>query len=103
MNILPFDSQVAIIASLCEGHSIRAVERLTGIHRDTIMRLAARIGIGAIKLHDRTVHSLQVPRIEMDEMWSFVGKKKRNLKPTDGIEVGDQWVFSRCRRRPRRS
>jgi IS1 family transposase len=93
MNILPFDQQVAVIAALCEGNSIRAVERLTGIHRDTTMRLGARVGMGAIKLHDRTVHSLQVPRIEMDEAWSYVGKKRRNVKKEDSADVGDQWVF----------
>jgi hypothetical protein len=65
MNVLPFDQQVAVISALTEGCSIRSVERLTGVHRDTIMRLAARVGFGAIKFHDRTVHSLQVPRLEL--------------------------------------
>jgi IS1 family transposase len=57
------------------------------------MRLGARVGMGAIKLHDRTVHSLQVPRIKMDEAWSYVVKKRRNVKKEDGPEIGDQWVF----------
>jgi hypothetical protein len=39
MNILPRDKQIEIVAALVEGCSIRAVERLTGVHRDTIMRL----------------------------------------------------------------
>ena len=93
MNVLPFDRQVAVISSLIEGCSIRSTERLTGVHRDTIMRLAARVGFGAIKLHDRTVHSLQVPRLELDEAWSFVGKKQRRCTPADGIAKGDQYVF----------
>jgi hypothetical protein len=93
MNILTFDRQVAVIAALTEGCSIRSAERLTGIHRDTIMRLAARVGFGAIKFHDRTVHSLQVPRHELDEAWSFVGKKQRRCTPADGIAKGDQSVF----------
>jgi hypothetical protein len=49
MNVLPFDQQVTVISALTEGCSIRAVERLTGVHRDTILRLAARVGFGAIK------------------------------------------------------
>ena len=44
MNILPFDTQTAAIAALTEGCSIQATERLTGIHRDTIMRLGVRVG-----------------------------------------------------------
>ena len=74
MNVLPFEQQIAVISALTEGCSIRSTERLTGVHRDTIMRLAARVGFGAIKFHDRTVHSLQVPRLELDEAWSFVAK-----------------------------
>ena len=93
MNVLPFDRQVAVISALTEGCSIRSTERLTGIHRDTIMRLAARVGFGDIKSHDGTVHSLKVPRLELDEAWSFVRKKQRRCKPTDGLFVGDQYVF----------
>jgi hypothetical protein len=39
MNILPRDKQIEIIAALCEGVSIRATERLTGTHRESVMRL----------------------------------------------------------------
>ena len=53
MNILPFEKQVRAIAALTEGVSIRATERLTGIHRDTIMRLGVRVGQGCARLHDR--------------------------------------------------
>jgi IS1 family transposase len=93
MNVLPFDEQVAVISTLTEGCSIRATERLTGVHRDTIMRLAARVGFGAIKLHDRTVHSLQVLRLELDDAWSFVSKKQRKVTPQDSAFVGDAYVF----------
>jgi transposase-like protein len=53
MNNLSRDKQIDIIAALSEGMSIRAVERLTGIHRDTIMRLGARVGRGCAELHVR--------------------------------------------------
>ena len=38
-NVLNTDKQIAVIAALAEGSSIRAIERMTGVHRDTIMRL----------------------------------------------------------------
>jgi len=61
MNILPRDQQIAVIGALSEGMSIRSVERLTGIHRDTIMRLGARIGRGAILNSNCTVeHDTQI-------------------------------------------
>jgi len=79
MNILSRDQQIQIIAALTEGMSIRAVERLTGVHRDTIMRLGARVGAGCAALHDRTMHSLRVGRIELDEIWGYVGCKQKTF------------------------
>jgi len=92
-NILPRDRQIAVIAALSEGVSIRATERLTEIHRDTIMRLGARIGNGCATLHDAMMRDLHVPIIEMDELWSFVGKKQKRLTANDGLDKGDQYVF----------
>ena len=93
MNILPRDKQVEIIAALTEGCSIRAVERLTSVHRDTIMRLGARVGMGCAVLHDQMMRKLQVGRIELDEAWSYIGKKQRRLTPEDDANLGDQYVF----------
>jgi hypothetical protein len=42
-NILKREKQIVIVGSLAEGSSIRSIERLTGVHRDTIMRLGVRI------------------------------------------------------------
>lgn len=95
MNVLPRDKQIEIIACLTEGMSIRATERLTGIHRDTIMRLGARVGRGCAELHDRMFVGLRVGRLELDELWAFVGRKRRwNQQPTrDGAVTGDQYTF----------
>jgi hypothetical protein len=42
-NILNTDEQIAIIPTLAEGSSIRSIERITGVHRDTIMRLGVTV------------------------------------------------------------
>jgi hypothetical protein len=93
MNILSRDQQIAAISALTEGCSIRATERLTGIHRDTIMRLGVRVGDGCAALHDEMMRFVQVNRLELDEFWSYVGKKQRRVKPTDSADFGDQYVF----------
>ena len=93
MNILPRDRQIAVVAALTEGMSIRSVERLTGIHRDTIMRLGAKVGRGCAALHDDTMRDLPITMIELDELWSYVGKKQRRVQPSDSSEFGDQYVF----------
>ena len=93
MNILPIDRQIAAISALTEGVSIRATERLTGIHRDTIMRLGVRVGQGCAKLHDGLMRDLHVNLIEMDETWAYVGKKQRRMTDADGTDKGDQYTF----------
>lgn len=92
-SVLSRDQQVQVIGCLTEGMSIRAIERLTGIHRDTIMRLGARVGRGCAELHDRMIVGLRVGRLELDELWAYVGKKQRHLERTDSPEKGDQWTY----------
>jgi IS1 family transposase len=92
-NVLNTDKQIVIIAALSEGSSIRAIERMTGVHRDTIMRLGVRIGQGCTALMDETMRDLPCTRLEMDEIWGFVGKKERNVKPEDGSDMGSVWTF----------
>lgn len=94
MNILPSDKQIEIVAALTEGCSIRAVERLTGVHRDTVMRLGARVGRGCARLHDYRMMGLRVGRLELDELWSYVGKKQKRTTRKDEPVTGDQYVFT---------
>ncbi|MGA9671120.1 MAG: hypothetical protein WBQ94_18060 [Terracidiphilus sp.] len=37
--------------------------------------------------------NLPCTRLEMDEIWGFVGKKEKHVKPEDGSEVGSVWTF----------
>ena len=94
MNVLPCDKQIAAISALTEGCSIRATERLTDIHRDTIMRLGLRVGEGCAALHDRMMTDLQVGHIELDEIWAFVAKKQRRVTSADPSSVGDQYLYT---------
>lgn len=93
MNQLPLAQQVRIISLLVEGNSIRSIERLTGRHRDTIMRLGARIGQACQRLHHARMRNLQVSCLELDETWSFVRKKQRNLQTGDPAEFGDTYLW----------
>src|SRR4029453_16543003 len=77
-NILDKDKQIMVIAALAEGSGIRSIERMTGIHRDTIMRLGVRVGQGCAKLLDARMHDLSCNLLQFDEIWGFVGKKQRH-------------------------
>lgn len=93
MNVLPLEDRVQLTAALVEGNSIRSTERLTGKHRDTIMRWALTIGEACGKLHDERVNGLYTNLLQLDELWSFVHTKEKRRKDTDPWEFGDQYVF----------
>lgn len=95
VNILPVEKQTQIVAALTEGCSIRATERLTGIHRDTIMRLSNRVGEGCARLHDAMMRDLNVNLLELDEQWSFIGCKQKRATEEEKARGtrGDCYVF----------
>ncbi len=68
-NVLPTDKKIAIIGALTEGSSIRSIERMTGVHRDTIMRLGVKVGQGCTALMDAKMRNLSCNRLELDEIW----------------------------------
>ena len=92
-NVLPKEKQISVLAALAEGNSIRSIERMTGIHRDTIMRLGVKIGQGCAKLLDEKMRGLDCNRLELDEVWGYIGKKMRHVKEGDDPTFGDVWTF----------
>lgn len=92
-NVLDKNKQIAVISALAEGSAIRQIERITGVHRDTIMRLGVRIGKGCAALLDAKMRDLECRHIQFDEIWGFIGKKERHCTPDDSRELGDVWTF----------
>ena len=91
-NALNTDKRIAVIGALAEGSSIRSIERITGVHRDTIMRLGVKVGQGCAAVMDSKMRNLPCHRLEMDEIWGFVGKKERNVRVGEDA-VGSVWTF----------
>jgi hypothetical protein len=96
---LKTDQKIAVTAALAEGSSIRSIERMTGIHRDTIMRLGVKIGQGCAALLDGKMRGLDCKRLEIDEIWGFIGKKQRHVKEGYDPTLRDVWTFCACYRR----
>ena len=93
-NVLKREKQERVISALVEGSSIRSTERMTGVHRDTILRLMQRVGGGCDTLMDQEMRDLGCQRIQLDEIWGFVGKKQRHVRDDDDpYEVGDVWTW----------
>ena len=93
-NTLPTEKKITAVAMLCEGNSIRSIERMTGVHRDTIMRLGVRMGEGCKAIMDAKMVNLQTRLVEVDEAWGFIGKKQKNASPADRrAGEGDVWTW----------
>jgi len=92
-NVLSTDKQIAVVSALAEGSGIRQIERMTGVHRDTVMRLGVRVGQGCAELLDRKMRGLSCQQLQFDEIWGFIGKKERHCTPEDSLELGDVWTF----------
>lgn len=94
MNVLPLAKQAAVIRLLVEGNSIRSTSRLTGVHVCTIMRLLLIAAEKCRRLQERRLQNIPARSVEFDELWSFVGKKQKNVQPFSISQyVGDQYVF----------
>jgi IS1 family transposase len=92
-NVLPREKQEVIIGALAEGSAIRQIERMTGVHRDTIMRLGVKVGKGCSALMDARMRNLSCQNLQVDEIWGFIGKKERHVRPGDSEQLGDVWTF----------
>ncbi|HEY7087748.1 MAG TPA: IS1 family transposase [Tepidisphaeraceae bacterium] len=95
MYTIKAEQQQTIIHLLVEGNSIRSVERLTGVHRDTIMRLMVKVGNKCRDFLDAKLRGLKLRHIQCDEIWTFVGKKQSKIE-ADIIRdpsIGDQYLY----------
>ena len=74
---------------------MRSIVRITGASKNTIKNLLLEAGAKAQEIHDREMVNLKVGRLQVDEIWTFVAKKQKHLKPTEqeDTEIGDQYVF----------
>jgi IS1 family transposase len=96
MNNLPAERQIAVIAALVEGNSIRATVRMTGVAKDTVTKLLARIGQVCAEYQDKALRNLPCKRIQCDEIWSFCYAKEKNV-PRDlrgKFGYGDVWTWT---------
>jgi transposase-like protein/IS1 family transposase len=90
---VPEDKALLAIQLLIEGTSVRTVERITQLHRDTILRLLVLAGERCIALMDTQMRNLKCKHVQADELWSYIFKKGRNVKVDDPDEYGNTWVF----------
>lgn len=93
MNRLSPEKRAAVIACLVEGNSIRATVRMTGVAKNTVTKLLVDLGTACSVFQDATMRDLACQRIQVDEIWAFVGAKQRNVPAGKEGEYGDVWTW----------
>lgn len=85
-----------MLSALIEGCSIRSVVRMTGTSKKCVMRLLIEAGAVALRYQDEVFRNLNSERIQVDEMWAFIGAKQKNVTPAIAAKnpsAGDIWLW----------
>jgi len=78
---------ILICKLLVEKNSIRAIERITEHHRDTIGNLISDLATHCKEVTDFLIKNVELTTVEVDEMWSFIKKSKRTLAKESLIDL----------------
>jgi len=93
MNKKSKEAKAQILRCLVEGNSIRSTVRLTGASKNTITKLLVEVGEACSAYQDKHLVNLKCKRVQVDEIWSFVYSKQKNVP--DGMQgAGDVWTWT---------
>jgi IS1 family transposase len=95
MNKLPKEKRTQILTLLVEGNSLRAAARITDTAFNTVAKLFVEAGGACADYQDHTLRNLKCKRIQLDEIWSFVYAKQKNVPGARGApaHAGDVWTW----------
>jgi IS1 family transposase len=96
MNKLSTEKRAAVVAALVEGNSIRATVRMTGVAKNTVVKLLVDLGAACARYQDETLRNLPCKRLQCDEIWSFVGAKDKNVpaEKQGKFGFGSVWTWT---------
>jgi IS1 family transposase/transposase-like protein len=82
-----------VLRLLLEGNSVSSVERITEVHHTTILKVLVLAGEKCERIMATKIRNVPVRDVECDEVWSYVGKKQRRVRPDDDQSLGDAYCF----------
>ena len=96
MNTLPLKTRKLIIRCLVEGQSIRATARTADVSKNTVTKLLINAGKACADYQDKALRDLPCKRIQVDELWSFIYAKEKNVARAKSapLEAGDVWTWT---------
>jgi IS1 family transposase len=95
--LVDVDTAKLALRLLTEGMSIRATERTTGLHRDTICKLIVLFGNACQRFLDERMRGLKLDHLQFDEQWTYVAKKQSRLtvdQRAESHEQGDVYLWT---------
>ncbi len=95
MNRLNRERQVQVVKALVEGNGINGTVRMTGVAKNTILKLLADLGAACLEYQNEHLQELRLEHIQCDEIWEFCYAKEKNVpaKHKGQFGYGDIWTF----------
>ena len=94
MEKLSTAKRAAVLRCLIEGNSILSTSRITGVAKNSIVKLLAQAGDACSSyMHEKMVN-LPCKVLQLDEIWSFVGCKEAKKENAIGKHPGDVWTWT---------
>ena len=90
---LPIEKAEMILRLLLEGNSVSSVERSTEVHHTTILKLLVLAGEKCERIMGDKIRNVAVRDVECDEVWAFIGKKEKRVRPEGDQNLGDCHTF----------
>src|SRR5215218_3595493 len=92
---LPEDNALLCLHLLCEGSSVRAVERITGVEKTTILKLLVQVGEGCERMMAEKIQGVPVSDVQADELWTFIGAKQGTVarRKIANPDAGDAYCY----------
>jgi IS1 family transposase len=96
MNKMSLERQAQVIKVLCEGNSIRSTARITNTAINTVVKLLRDVGAACLAYQYQNMRNLPCKKLQVDEIWSFVYAKAKNVPEahTGELGYGDVWTFT---------
>lgn len=96
MNQLTKERRTQVIKCLCEGLGIRSTVRMTGVAKNTIVKLLAEVAVVCSEYQDKTIRNLKSQKVQCDEIWSFCYSKEKNVprEHRGKFGFGDVWTWT---------
>lgn len=90
---LPEEKALMILRCLLEGNSVRSTGRLCDVEPNTVLNILVLAGERCEQLLGKKLVNVIVKDVQADEIWSFIGKKEKQVRSGDDQNLGDAYTF----------